>query len=98
MGEEKKDMPILSLVQQERKMEHTIQMEDNEYNNTWKSFCFVIDKRAIVFFTQIGVISGTMGFCIYKLTTNDSCDIQSPYLALLTTLVGCLLPQPNFGK
>jgi hypothetical protein len=45
---------------------HRIKLEDEKLHNTWKSFCFTLDRRAVMYFTQIGIIGGA---------TSKTCDI-----------------------
>jgi hypothetical protein len=71
-------------------IDHRIDIEDKKYNNTWKSCCFVIDKRAVQFFTQTFLMFITMMFCIYQLITLTSCQEQQTYIALLSTTLGLL--------
>jgi hypothetical protein len=79
----------------DHKSPHEIKVEDRLYNDSWRSCCGIdIDRRSTIFFTQMTVIVGTMAFCIFKLTKGDTCEIQSPYLALLTTLIGVVTPSP----
>ena len=69
----------------------------NESPTMWKSCCGLeLDKNAVVYFTQIGIICGIMSFAIYKLSTDKSCEVQTTYLALLSSLTGYILPSPIF--
>ena len=48
--EEKTDIPKSpSLVRLD--MEHKIQMEEKEQENTWKSCCYDVNKNAVMYFT-----------------------------------------------
>jgi hypothetical protein len=62
----------------------------------WRSMCLTMDKNAVQYFTTIGIITGIMGFAIYKLSTNESCESQTAYMGLLTLLLGILSPSPVF--
>ena len=67
--------------------------------NIWKSCCGLeLDKNAIQYFTTIAIISGIMGFAIYKLSTNESCESQTAYMGLLTMMIGLVAPAPQFKK
>jgi hypothetical protein len=82
----------------EKKMfEHKIKVEDKEYENTWKSGCLTMDKRAVMYFSQLSVIVGIMGFSIYQLVNIPDCQGQQSYMGLLTLLIGLLLPNPKFS-
>jgi hypothetical protein len=89
---ESKEIEIMSL-------QHDFKVQDKANDNEWKSCCGKsIDSRAVVYFTQIGIISGIMLFNIYQLTTLESCESQSVYIGLLTMLIGVLCPNPKFVK
>ena len=79
-------------------MEHRIVMEEKEQENTWRSCCYDLNKNAVQYFTTISIIVGIMVFCIYKLSTNESCENQTAYMGLLTLLLGILSPSPVFKK
>ena len=81
---------------QKRVIEHAMQKENNEFENTWKSMCLVMDRRAVQYFTQIAIIVGVMCFCIYKLITDPSCEAQQAYTGLLTLAMGVVVPSPKF--
>ena len=94
--EEKNDMKSPSLVRLD--MEHKIQMEEKEQENTWRSGCMIVNKNAVMYFTTIFIICGIMIFCIFKLTTDSSCVGQQAYMGLLTLLLGLISPSPVFKK
>lgn len=97
MTEEEKNIPKSpSLVKLE--MEHKIEMDEKEQENTWRSCCYDCNKNAVMYFTTISIIVGIMVFCIYKLSTNESCENQTAYMGLLTLLLGILSPSPVFKK
>ena len=81
-----------------RELEHKIEIENKEQENTWRSCCYDLNKNAVMYFTTISIIVGIMVFCIYKLTTNESCENQTAYIALLTLLLGLVSPSPVFKK
>ena len=81
-----------------RQLEHKIDIENKEIENTLRSCCYDLDKNAVQYFTTIFIISGIMIFCIYKLTTDESCGAQTAYMGLLTLLLGILAPSPVFKK
>ena len=97
MDEEKTDIPKShSLVKLE--MEHKIDIEQKQQENTWRSCCYDLNKNAVQYFTTISIIVGIMVLCIYKLSTNQSCENQTAYMGLLTLLLGILTPSPVFKK
>jgi hypothetical protein len=69
--------------------------EEKRINNTWSSCCFNSDRRAVVYFSQLGISLITISFCIYQLTHLNSCEAQSLYSGILTVIVGTWLPQPQ---
>lgn len=70
---------------------------NHEINDIWESGCLKMDRRAVQYFTQIILISGTMIFCIERLIHLNACD-GSPYLSLVTMLVGLMIKGPEFKK
>lgn len=77
--------------------EHRFKIENDMYKDTWKSCCIVLDRRAVMYFTQIAIIAGTIGFSITQLYRNETCEGQQAYLGLLTMLIGILIPNPKFS-
>ena len=75
---------------------HNIDIENKIIDNTWRSMCIVADKNAIQYFTTITIICSVMSFCVYKLTSDTSCEAQNTYISLLTLLLGLLSPSPMF--
>ncbi len=77
-------------------MDTEFQTDDGQADNTWKSCCLSMDRRAVQYFTQLAVISSVMSLCIYKLATDSSCEVQTSFTGLLTLLIGVLVPSPKF--
>ena len=80
-----------------RTLEHKIEMENKDHDDTWNSCCFQLDRRAVEYFTQVGIIAFTSGFSIYQLVSLKSCEGQQAYMGLLTLMIGILCPGPKFG-
>ena len=78
-------------------LEHRFKVQDDRYKDTWKSCCIILDKRAVVFFTQIIIMASCMGFCIVQLSRLSDCTSQQTYIGLLTLLIGIMLPNPKFN-
>ena len=76
-------------------METQFPVEDQS-DNIWKSCCLSMDRRAVQYFSQLGVISAAMGLCIFKLGIDPSQETQVSYTALLTLLIGVIVPSPKF--
>ena len=78
---------------------HKFAVEDDErkfaHETTWRSCCLTVDKRALLYFGQMGVGILIIGFCIAMLATDDSCDSFARYSPLLTLVVGIMLPAPK---
>ena len=70
----------------------------NDSPTVWRSMCLTMDKNAVQHFMTIGIITGIMGFSIYKLSTNESCESQTAYMGLLTMMIGLVAPAPQFKK
>ena len=55
---------------------HKFAVEDDErrfaHETTWRSCCLTVDKRALLYFGQMGVGILIIGFCIAMLATDDS--------------------------
>ena len=78
-------------------LENERKVLDNE--NKWTSCCITMDKRAVLFFSQLGISVSIMGLCIYQLITHhDNCDSNQLYSGILTMLIGIHLPQPKLRK
>ena len=70
----------------------------NTEDTTWRSMCLTMDKNAVQYFTTISIITGIMGFSIYKLSTDETCAGQTAYMGLLTMMIGLVAPSPAFNK
>ena len=81
---------------QRRIIDHTLETENKKNDNTWKSMCLTMDRRAVQYFTQISIIAGIMCFCILQLASDDRCESQQLYIGLLTLLIGVIAPSPKF--
>jgi hypothetical protein len=81
--EENLDSPNLSRISSSKKV-------------YWKSCCFLLDKRAVQFFSQLFLSLIIMSFCIYQLIVLDKCD-SAEYLSLLTLVLGVYVPTPKIN-
>ena len=95
--EEQKSM-VKSASSERMMMAHNIEVENKLIDNNMRSCCYDLDKSAVQYFTQVGVIVGIMSFCVYKLSTNETAEQQTIYMSLLSSLVGLVLPSPIFKK
>lgn len=64
----------------------------------WESCCFKCDPRIVVFLCQCIVSFFTLILCMFKLFTDDSCEIQSFYGNILMTMIGLWMPSPLVGQ
>lgn len=80
----------------QRKLEHAIEVEEKEYDDTWRSCCgSQIDRRCVVYAMQSSIMLIIIGFCIFKLTTSLDCTETSTYLSLMMFILGIALPCPK---
>lgn len=78
-------------------LQHRLQIEEEHARNTWDSCCLTLDRRAVQYFTQIGIIVAVMAFCVSQLASEiGGEDARSAYLGLLTLLLGLVVPNPTF--
>ena len=78
---------------------HKIAVEDEErrfvHATTWRSCCLTVDKRALLYFGQMGVGIVIIAFCLAMLIKNENCETFSRYSPLLTFIIGIMLPAPK---
>jgi len=68
--------------------------EEKKDNNseTWRSCCFLLDKGCIAYFSQLIFSLCTLGICTVMLIKFDGqCDKSSPYINLMSFMLGKLL-------
>ncbi len=83
-----------NIVLTEEQLQNKIKLE-----NTWRSCCLLVDRRALLFVSQLGISISVMGLCIFQLITHhDDCETNQLYSGLLTMLIGIHLPQPKMRK
>jgi hypothetical protein len=81
---------------EEEKKEIVLEMKDLE-DRTWKSCCLEVDRKAVVFFSTLGISLIMIAFCIFQLTTSKSCEAQQAYMGLLTLVLGIWIKSPSFN-
>ena len=69
-----------------------------EQQASWRSCCFNIDPQACIFFSQLIISIGCIGFAIYQLLDLQDCPSQQAYMALLMMILGVWLPSPRLNK
>tara|TARA_R110002072_G_scaffold118067_3_gene249251 strand:+ start:46 stop:339 length:294 start_codon:yes stop_codon:yes gene_type:complete len=74
--------------------------EQNQYleRYVWRSFCFQIDRRVLLFFSQFSIGIMVIGFSLFQLNKKDTCEHQQLYTGLLTMMVGIFLPSPRLNR
>ena len=76
------------------KVTHQIDLEDKqvEYEHEWKSCCITVDKNMMVYFGQLSFAFAILAFCAVMLVKSDGdCNRSSPYIGLLSFMLGKLL-------
>lgn len=76
-----------------------VEQELINVENNYRSCCLTVDRRALQFFTQLGVSLIVMTLCIYNLVIHhDDCDSNQVYMGLLTMIIGVYIPTPTMTK
>ena len=88
-------MKTIEEIEVHEKKEITLEVKDRE-DRTWKSGCLQMDKGAVMFFSTLGISLIIIAFCIYQLTTSESCERQTTYMGLLTLILGIWVKSPAF--
>jgi hypothetical protein len=70
------------------------EITENE-NQEWRSCCMRMDKTAVKYFVQVGILSGLICFSGVMLITDKDCNSQRNYSALLMICLGVFLPAPH---
>jgi hypothetical protein len=66
--------------------------------NNWKSCCLTVDKRAVLFFSQLSISILVILFCCFQLIRLENCEAQSLYSGILTLILGVWCPSPKMTK
>ena len=78
--------------------DHELQRTNSEIK-VWRSCCFGdVNKQAMVFFTQIFVLSGFLTFCCAQLVRLESCEAQTLYSSMITLTLGIICPNPRMKR
>ena len=85
------------------KTNETINQNDIQNNYLerymWRSCCLQVDRRAVIFFSQLTISISIIIFCMTQLWIHhDDCDKNQLYTGILMTIVGVHLPQPKMHK
>ena len=65
----------------------------NSIENEWNVGCFKLDRRCIVYFSQMTILATVIGVSLYQVTTTN--ENQTFWVGLLSSCCGIILPQPK---
>jgi len=68
-----------------------------EIQEEWRSCCLKMDKTAVKYFIQVGVLISIIVFSASMLVLEPDCNSQRNYAGLLTLSLGIFLPQPKMN-
>ena len=71
---------------------HTSRVESERI---WKSCCITMDKSAVKYFFQVGVLGTIIGSAIAMLIIHPNCDEQRNWSAILMLCLGVFVPTPR---
>ena len=67
--------------------------------NEWRSCCFTLDRRCLLFLVQVLVTFSLMIFSMYRLVIADECSPDKQvFIGLLTMVVSVWIPSPKLSK
>ena len=67
--------------------------------NEWRSCCFILDRRCLLFLMQVVVTILMMLFSMYKLAVSDECSPdRQVFSSTLTLCLSIWIPSPKIGK
>ena len=64
-------------------------------DNLWRSCCLIMDRRMIVFFSQLVIGIAVISFSFVQLARNNDCESNQLYVGLVTMIIGIFLPSPR---
>ena len=70
------------------------------YNDMYECCCISdrrTDRRLLAYIFQIITVIGIIVFCCVQLMVLVDCPSQQSYIAMLTLMIGVLLPNPTVG-
>lgn len=68
-----------------------------QHRNYFKSCCFILDRRLLLFWAQFIFSLAIISVCLYQMITIEECDARSMYSGLLGATMGFWIPQPNIN-
>ena len=67
--------------------------------NEWRSCCFTLDRRCLLFLVQVVITILMMVFSMYKLVVSDECSPdRQVFSSILTMCLSIWLPSPRISK
>lgn len=70
----------------------------NDDETNWKSCCLTVDKSAVKYFIQVGILSSLIMFSATMLVVDKDCNSQRNYSGLLMMCLGIVIPQPKMSN
>ena len=68
-------------------------------DDTWRSCCIIMDRKAAIYFTQLFISLIIICFCLTMLILfPEDCNKEATYIGLLTFIIGVHLPNPKFDR
>jgi hypothetical protein len=72
--------------------------ERKNIGDVWNSCCLKVDKQAVKYFIQVGILASLILTSLTMLIVNDDCNSQRNWSSLLMVSVGLLLPNPKMNN
>ena len=76
---------------------NTDNIQDENKAEEWRSCCLKVDKNAVKYFIQVGILSSLIIFSATMLIVDRDCNSQRNYSSLLMICLGVFLPQPKMN-
>ena len=74
-----------------------INNNDTVETSTWKSCCILVDKQAVKYFIQVGILGGLIITSLVMLIADKDCNSQRNWSGLLMVCLGVFLPTPKMN-
>jgi hypothetical protein len=80
-------------------LQKTNSINTENKRNEWRSCCFILDRRCLLFLIQVIVTLSLMFFSMYRLVVADACSPDKQvFVSLLTMTVSIWIPSPKLSK
>ena len=93
--EEKRNLDDFSRRQERVNLTIHEKEEEVKIDNNWQSCCLTVDRRAVQYFTTLGVSTVIITLCVVKLSGELPCPEQNGWIALLTFVIGVYIKSPS---